>query len=177
MRIVTDRCRTYQYTVTTPAPGAIDLDPSTIGARHVFFDCLLVTVCVDPGDPPLTGMAARIVHRIVYDTDAAMVVVNGFARPPARAEQTRLSADFDVLIADALDVLTELTERLEERGERAHLMPFGWNKSCRIETLEGPGAQDILHLTRRGISPSPPFSNLAGPLVRPGWRTSCTRPA
>ncbi|MEU5761221.1 hypothetical protein [Nocardia sp. NPDC047648] len=59
-------------------------------------------------------------------------------------------------LADTLDVLVEMTERLEQRGERVHLMPFGWHKECHTEAVVGPGARQIIRLAGDGDVPVHP---------------------
>ncbi|MGW4771702.1 hypothetical protein ACWEO2_27140 [Nocardia sp. NPDC004278] len=149
MRIVSNRCRTVEYTVTTASPCAIALEPSAIGARRCFHDCLLLAVGVDRGDRALAGTAVQLVRRIVTESDAGPIVVDGFACLPGPGERDSTPVGFDVLaeLAEALDVLTEVTERLEERGEQVHLMPFGWYKMCRVDPLGGFGTQHIIHMS------------------------------
>jgi hypothetical protein len=149
MRIVSNRCRTVEYTVTTASPCAIDLEPTAIGARRCFRDCLLVTIGVDHGDRALAGTVVQLVRRIVTESDAGPIVVEGFASLPGPGERHSTPPGFDVLseLAEALDVLTEVTERLEERGEQVHLMPFGWYKSCRVDPLDGVGTQHVIHVS------------------------------
>lgn len=148
MRIVSNRCRIVEYAVTTASPCAIDLEPSAIGARRCFHDCLLLTIGVDRGDRALAGTAVQLVRRIVTDSEAGPIVVDGFVCLPGPGERDTTPAGFDVLaeLAEALDVLTEVTERLEERGEQVHLMPFGWYKMCRVDPLGGFGTQHIIHM-------------------------------
>ncbi|WP_433202700.1 threonyl-tRNA synthetase editing domain-containing protein [Nocardia sp. CA-107356] len=149
MRIVSNRCRTVEYTVTTASPCAIDLEPSVIGARRCFHDCLLVEIGVDRGDRALAGTAVQLVRRILTESDAGPIVVEGFACLPRPSERHSTPAGFDVLseLAEALDVLTEVAERLEERGEQVHLMPFGWYKSCNVDPLGGIGTQHVIHMS------------------------------
>ncbi|WP_040871539.1 hypothetical protein [Nocardia exalbida] len=49
----------------------------------------------------------------------------------------------------------EITERLEQRGQRVHLMPFGWHKDCHTEAVVGPGARQIIWLPADGDVPVP----------------------
>ncbi|WP_433733179.1 hypothetical protein ACQP0C_13035 [Nocardia sp. CA-129566] len=135
--------------MTTASPCAIDLEPSAIGTRRCFHDCLLLTIGVDCGDRALAGTAVQLVRRIVSESDAGPIVIDGFACLPGPGERHRTPAGFDVLseLAEALDVLTEVTERLEERGEQVHLMPFGWYKMWRLDPLDGIGTQHIIHMS------------------------------
>ncbi|MEV5839573.1 hypothetical protein [Nocardia sp. NPDC052112] len=135
--------------MTTASPCAIDIEPSVIGARRCFHDCLLLTIGVDRGDRALAGTAVQLVRRIVTESDAGPIVVEGFACLPRPGERNRTPAGFDVLseLAEAIDVLTEVAERLEERGEQVHLMPFGWFKHCRVDPLDGAGTQHVIQMS------------------------------
>ncbi|MFE7743537.1 hypothetical protein [Nocardia sp. NPDC057455] len=110
----------------------------------------------------------RTVLRIVDETDAGEVVIDGVAHVPG--DRLRAVAEVDVLsvLADTLDVLVEIAERLQQRGERVHLMPFGWRKACRAEAVTGPGARRIIQLSADGnVSADPGFRGIH-PLA--GWR-------
>ncbi|MEV6139414.1 threonyl-tRNA synthetase editing domain-containing protein [Nocardia sp. NPDC051990] len=168
MRIVSNRCRTVEYTVTTASPCAIYIEPSVIGARRSFHDCLLVTIGVDRGDRALAGTAVQLVRRIVTESDAGPIVVEGFACLPRPDERASTPAGFDVLaeFAEALDVLTEITERLEERGEQVHLIPFGWYKNCRVDPLDGIGTQQMIHMSADDNRQREPMLRWHGPRSR-----------
>ncbi|MBF5001531.1 hypothetical protein IRT45_30840 [Nocardia sp. BSTN01] len=129
-------------------PWAVDIEPSAIGKRRAFFDCLAVTIGIDSGDRPLITDAVQTIRRLMEDTGAAQVVVEGL--PPngqalARADN-RMPPVFDILVelADTLDLLDELVERLEEYGENVHLMPFGWNCDLHFDPAGRQGAQMIV---------------------------------
>ncbi|MEU7630223.1 hypothetical protein AB0C34_09595 [Nocardia sp. NPDC049220] len=138
---------------------------------------------VEPSDLALADMAVRIVRRIVAETDAAQIVVDGFAHLPAFGAEPCAPTGWDVLseIADVLDVLTEFTERLEENGERVHLVPFGWNKTCHADAFEGADAQRVIHLSACDTGGGRAVTSFAGAgdhssrSRQPLWRTSCTR--
>ncbi|WP_433525870.1 hypothetical protein ACQPZ2_13700 [Nocardia pseudovaccinii] len=165
MRIVSNRCRTVEYTVTTASPCAIDIEPSVIGTRRCFHDCLLVTIGVDRGDRALTGTVVQLLRHVLTESDAGPIVVEGFARLPGPGERHSTPVGFDVLaeLADALDVLTEVAERLEERGEQVHLMPFGWHKNCRVEPLDGIGTQHVVHMSADDNHQCEPVLRWPGP--------------
>ncbi|MFE9327759.1 hypothetical protein ACIHDR_40235 [Nocardia sp. NPDC052278] len=165
MRIVSSRCRTVEYTVTTASPCAIDIEPSLIGARRSFHDCLLLTIGVDRGDRALAGTVVQLVRHIVTESDAGPIVVEGFACLPGPDERASTPAGFDVLaeFAEALDVLTEVTERLEKRGEQVHLMPFGWYKSCRVDPLDGAETQQVIHMSADDNRQCEPVPRWPGP--------------
>ncbi|MFE9324195.1 hypothetical protein ACIHDR_11525 [Nocardia sp. NPDC052278] len=149
MRIVSNRCATFEYAVTAKGPCAVEIAAPVIGVWRHFFDCLLLNINVEHGDRALPELAVRIVRSIVVATDARHIVVNGFVSLPEPGKIFCAPDRFDVLkeLADALDVLTELVERLEERGERVHLMPFGWETSCHVDTPENQEAQCVIHLS------------------------------
>lgn len=152
MQIISNRCHTFEYMVTEPSPCAVDLEPSAVWVRRYFHDCLLVTVGVGHGDLTLAGAAVQVVRHIVDETDAWQVVVDGVAHLPVSGDIANAPAEVDVLseLADTLDVLAEFAERLEERGERVHLMPFGWHKTCRVDAIAGPRARQVLQLSADG---------------------------
>lgn len=168
MRIVSSRCRTVEYTVTMASPCAIDIEPLAIGARRYFHDCLLLTIGVDRGDRALAGTAVQLVRSIVTESDAGSIVVEGVACLPGRDERASTPAGFDVLseLAEALDVLTEVTDRLEERGEQVHLMPFGWYKNCRVDPLDGLGTQHVIQMSADDNRHSDPVLRWRGPRSR-----------
>ncbi|WP_433710566.1 hypothetical protein ACQP2U_30135 [Nocardia sp. CA-084685] len=151
--------------MTTASPCAIHIEPSVIGARRCFHDCLLVTIGVDRGDRALTGTAVQLVRRIVTESDAGPIVVEGFACLPRPDERDSTPSGFDVLdeLAEALDVLTEVTERLEEHGDQVHLMPFGWYKNCRVDPLDGIGTQHMIHMSALDNRPCEPVLRWPGP--------------
>ncbi|RDI54455.1 hypothetical protein [Nocardia mexicana] len=174
MRIFSNHCRRFEYRVTAASPCAVTLAPSDIGVTRSFFDCLLLTVAVQPGDLALTGDAVGIVKRIAARTGSAYIVIDGFTQWAEALDRRGPAADFDVLtgLADALDVLADLTERLEERGERVHLMPFGWNKIQHAEVTDGRWARyvtDVRHDTHRIPSRTPAWS------LTPRVRMPCAR--
>lgn len=144
MRIRTIRCRTFQYAPTTANACAVGLAPSAVGVTRPFFDCLVSRVGVECGDLALGAASTRLIRRIAAETEAAYIVINGFAQLTIPAERSSAATEPDVLshLADVLDVLADLTERLQECGERVHLMPFGWNKCSHAEV----GEQRVIHL-------------------------------
>jgi hypothetical protein len=155
VQIISTRCRTFEYTVTAQGPCAVDMEWG-IGVRKCFRDCLRVSVGVRHGELTLAGAAVQTVLRIAGETDAREVVIDGVAHVPG--DRPGVTAAVDVLsaLADTLDVLVEMTERLEQRGERVHLMPFGWHKECHTEAVVGPGARQIIRLPVDGDVPVHP---------------------
>lgn len=141
MRILSQRCRTFTYTVTTASPCAVPLDISFRGVAHPFTDCLAIHVGVETGDLTRVGDATKSIRRIIAKTAATAVVLNGFshlADPALRGD-----------VPTAMEVLAALTDRLAAKGERVHLMPFGWNKRWTAEILDGEWEQRIVHLLPR----------------------------
>lgn len=183
VRLLGNHCRTFEYTPTTKGSCAVELPVTAIGVRKHFFDCLLLDVGVEHGDHAVAEKAVRIVRRIAATEDAGQIVVNGRVLLPECGENRCAPEKLDVLseLADTLDLLTEFTERLEERGERVHLMPFGWKTHCHVEPLGYRGAAPwLIHL-----SAGPADTGLAGessgtiraharPSRPPHWRTTCT---
>ncbi|MFI6367032.1 hypothetical protein ACIBG0_30260 [Nocardia sp. NPDC050630] len=120
----------------TPGPCAVAVDPSAVGVTQLFVDCLVVRVVVEPGDCPLTAEAVRAIRYLCMVSEAAYVVIAGTPHSATAGSRFRPSAqppDLLTHIADTLDVLSDLAERLGEYGERVHLMPFGWKIVSRAE--------------------------------------------
>jgi hypothetical protein len=138
MKIFSSRCRTFEYTVTTASPAAIELEPTAIGATNSFSDCLVLMVGVERRDSASSEAATKAVRRIAAKTEASHIVINGFAHLANPGERSD--------IPTARDVLAGLAERLTERGERVHLMPFGWNKRWQADVLDGEWEQRVVHL-------------------------------
>ncbi|WP_433683896.1 threonyl-tRNA synthetase editing domain-containing protein [Nocardia sp. CA-119907] len=138
MKILSSRCRTFEYTVTTASPAAVDLESTAIGVPKTFSDCLLLMVGVERGDSASSTAAAKIVWRIASKTDAAHIVINGFSHLATPGERSD--------IPTALHVLADLAESLEARGAHVHLMPFGWNKRWHADVLDGEWEQRVVHL-------------------------------
>lgn len=169
MRINCSRCRTAEYTVTLTAvdPASVDLEPGALCATTSFVDCLLVKVVVEPGDMLLAATAARILQRVATETSAAITVIDGFAR---RTKASGITRDYRRCpAADTVEVLTELAERLEERGNFVHLVPSGWNKSWEAEPFEYAGAQRVVDLT---VGDEPVIWSAAD---ISGWSSRCGR--
>jgi len=141
MRILSQRCRTFTYTVTTAGPCAVPLDVSFLGVARPFTDCLALHIGVEKGDHTRVNDATKSIRRIIAKTAATDVVLNGFSHlaDPARRSD----------VPTAIEVLAALTERLAGKGERVHLMPFGWNKRWSAEILDGEWEQRVVHLLPR----------------------------
>ncbi|RJO79881.1 hypothetical protein D5S18_00995 [Nocardia panacis] len=137
MRLRTRHCRIFEYTVLAGTPDAIDLEPADIGVRHPFFDCLLLTVGVEHDNPRVAEIAVPVVRRIVARAGAWQIVVNGFLDAAERDVENR---------ADARAILSELSERLEERGELVHLMPFGWVNTWYADLLDTADTEISIHV-------------------------------
>ncbi len=139
MRILSSRCRTFVYTVTTPSQVAIELGSTVIGTTNRFDDCLFLMVGVERGDSRLGSRPVKSIRRIAAKTDARCIVINGFshlAHPSIRPD-----------VDTARGVLDRLIEGLEARSLRVHLMPFGWNKQWTADVLDGEWEQRMDHLT------------------------------
>jgi hypothetical protein len=138
MKIFSSRCRTFEYTVTTASPAAVDLESAAIGVPNTFSDCLLLMVGVERDDSTSSKAAAKIVRRIASKTNASHIVINGFSHLATPGERSD--------VPTALTVLTSLAECLRARGARVHLMPFGWNKRWQADVLDGEWEQRVVHL-------------------------------
>ncbi|MEU4340825.1 threonyl-tRNA synthetase editing domain-containing protein [Nocardia sp. NPDC023852] len=145
MKIFSSRCRTFEYTVTTASPSAIWLEPAKVGVAQSFSDCLALMIGVERGDLSSLSVATKMIRRVVTKTDATSIVINGFshlATPGNRSD-----------VAISKEVLSSLSARLEARGERVHLMPFGWNKRWNADVLDGEWEQRVIHLPAPGMDP------------------------
>ncbi|SUA41835.1 Uncharacterised protein [Nocardia africana] len=154
MRIVSSACHLFEYEVTAAGPCAVALDPAAVRARKLFVDCLVLQIAVEPGDAAALPAAVEVVKTIAVHQDAGYIVVESVA-PWARKDRHAVGgAHNDVLtgLADALDIVSELAERLEERGELVHLMPFGWNT---IRFTELAGGSRSRRVTRLNPAPLP----------------------
>ncbi len=146
MRILSSRCRTFAYTITTPSRVAMELGPAVIGTVNRFDGCLFLMVGVERDDIRLGSRPVKTIRRIAAKTDAQCVVINGFshlAHPGIRPD-----------VDTARGVLDRLVEGLQARSLRVHLMPFGWNKQWTADVLDGEWEQRMDHLT-----PSVPHSH------------------
>ncbi|MFF0453696.1 hypothetical protein [Nocardia africana] len=163
MRISGSRWRSFEYTPVDAGPCAVELPSAAVGVPRRFFDCLLVRIVVEPGDCPISADAVRAVRRLCADSDASFVVLAGSPFDVAGGSRSTFASErADVLthLADTLDVLAEFTDRLEEHGERAHAIPFGWNVACRMEMPARPWTST---LTLRASAPAPRFDGFAPP--------------
>ncbi|PPJ22173.1 hypothetical protein C5E45_29725 [Nocardia nova] len=154
MRIVSTACHLFGYEVTAAGPCAVALNPAAVRARKLFVDCLVLQIAVEPGDAAVLPAAVEVVKTIALHNDARYIVVESVA-PWARTDRRAGGGDPDDVLtglADALDVVSELTERLEERGELVHLIPFGWNT---IRFTELAGGSRPRRVTRLNPAPLP----------------------
>ncbi|WP_158675605.1 threonyl-tRNA synthetase editing domain-containing protein [Nocardia stercoris] len=138
MNILCQRCRTFEYSLTTPGPGAAELDPGSRGQTYRFTDCVFLLVGIEEGDPRATTAAAKAIRRIARKTGATQIVLNGFshlARPKLRPTA-----------ATASQALDALANRLRENGFATHQMPFGWNKSWRADVCDGEWQQRMVYI-------------------------------
>lgn len=136
MRVVGSCWRRFEYTLVAAGPCAVAVDPSVVGVAKTFFDCLVARVVVEPGDCPLTAEAVRAIRCLCVDSQADVIVIAGTTHcvtPGSRFARAANPLDVLTHVADTLDVLSDLAERLKERGERIDLMPFGWNVAWRAE--------------------------------------------
>ncbi|NKY85068.1 hypothetical protein [Nocardia veterana] len=158
MKIIGSRWRSFEYLPVAAGPGAVALPPGAVRTPRRFFDCLLVRLVVEPGDGPATAAAVRAVRKLCADSDASFIVLTGSPHCAAVGSRSVLAGDPpDILtdIADTLDILAEVADRLEEHGERVHLIPFGWNLDCRLEEPQPAWASTTLTLKAPADRPVP----------------------
>ncbi|MGV9411223.1 hypothetical protein ACWDOP_15005 [Nocardia sp. NPDC003693] len=137
MEITSSRCRAFEYTVTAPAACAVDIDAALIGVANSFTDCITVSIALQRGaDPAIVGAATRTILDLAARADAAQIVINGDFRPPPRTESDWPCRDVLAELADALDSVTAIAQRLTKAGRRVHLMPFGWHTEIRVEVRD-----------------------------------------
>lgn len=142
MRISSCRCHLFEYTLTMPAPWAVELPPATV-MTSTFGECLFVTVAVEQDDAGLAPMAAELIRHIAQESTADSIVIDGRFCPTTRYGRT--GADFLSELADALDLLAEITE-LAASAAPACLMPFGWQARTRSLVTAGSQARQLTHL-------------------------------
>ncbi|WP_030518891.1 hypothetical protein [Nocardia sp. NRRL WC-3656] len=135
-------CRLFEYTITTQNPCAVSLTPDAIGTTTTFFDCLAVTISMQPGDKTTIAAAVHAIRELCTHPSAIQIVIEGLTS--SGAGPARHSFDVLVQLADALDVLDELVEQLRGYGERVHLIPYGWNTETYSYISGEPGSQHIL---------------------------------
>ncbi|WP_227979618.1 hypothetical protein [Nocardia spumae] len=137
MKITGSRWRSFEYTPVVAGPCAVPLPPAAVGVPQLFVDCLLLRIVVEPGDCPLSGDAIEALRDLCAYARTSHVVIGASPRYATSDGRLGLGPNpSDVLahIADTLDVLADIAQRLEELGERVHLIPFGWNLACRTNT-------------------------------------------
>lgn len=141
MLIQSSRCRTFEYAVTEPSACAVGVAEGEVGTSHRFAECLVVSIALEHGDLVLGAAAAKIIRKLIARTGALAVVIDGYLRPPTRGERTEGGTDLLTDLADSLDLLAEVTERLTHGGENVHTLPFGWRTRARprCPTARTPG--------------------------------------
>ncbi|WP_330179409.1 hypothetical protein OHB26_23420 [Nocardia sp. NBC_01503] len=137
MLIQSSRCRTFEYAVTEPSACAVGVAEGEVGTSHRFAECLVVSIALEHGDLVLGAAAAKIIRKLIARTGALAVVIDGYLRPPTRGERTEGGTDLLTDLADSLDLLAEVTERLTHGGENVHTLPFGWRTRARAQMSDG----------------------------------------
>lgn len=140
MRILTIRCRRFEYEVTSASSAAVPLEPHQIRTEHTFDACLFLMVGVEHGDLEVIKSAAKMVRRVANKTMARHVAINGFSH--LADPEARPGAD------TAGSTLRQLAECLSEHID-VHLMPFGWNKRWSADVLDGEWEQRVLYVPTR----------------------------
>ncbi|MFB8005981.1 hypothetical protein [Nocardia sp. NPDC056000] len=146
MLIQSSRCRTFEYAVTTPSACAVGVAEGEVGKAHKFSECLVVSIALEHGDLLLGAAAAKLVRKLIARTEATSVVIDGYLRPPRRDERVATGTELLTDLADSLDLLAEVTERLTHSGEQVHTVPFGWRTGARAEVSGGAHAQHSIRL-------------------------------
>lgn len=138
MKILSSRWHCFEYTPVDPGPCAVEFAQPSVA--RTFHDCLLLHIYVEPGERGPSGELVRAIQAMIAQSAAAYVVINGSPVLPRGARRAAMSGpDLLAHLADTLDLVEEIAERLEERGERVHLMPFGWRLECgRACAFAGP---------------------------------------
>lgn len=90
-----------------------------------FFDCLLLKLAIAPDDACLIGSAVRSVQRVISNQEMGCVMLDGCIELPTSSNHDGKAPDVLAALSGGLDVLHEFADRVEERGNRVHLMPFG----------------------------------------------------
>ncbi|WP_406273352.1 threonyl-tRNA synthetase editing domain-containing protein [Nocardia sp. NBC_00881] len=139
MKILSQRCATLEYAVTTASSAAITLDSVNIGVLQEFSDCLFLLVGVERSDLGVARQAAKVINRIANKTGATRIVINGLSQMADPYEHCDGPT--------AQRVLAVLAELLSARGWDAHPMPFGWNKEWTVHVLDGEWEQRVTHLS------------------------------
>ncbi|MGW4241412.1 hypothetical protein [Nocardia sp. NPDC004722] len=143
MRISSCRYHVFEYSLTRAAPWAVELPPAVVATSASFGECLFVTVTVERGDAGLAPMAAELIRRIAEESTADSIVIDGHFNPPSVDDRAR--ADFLSELADALDLLAEITE-LSASAAPTRLMPFGWRYRTRGLVIAERQAPRPIHL-------------------------------
>ncbi|MEV6427795.1 hypothetical protein [Nocardia sp. NPDC051463] len=84
----------------------------------------------------MTDEAVHAIRYLCVESEAAYIVLAGIPHFVTRAVDLRwprINWISLTHVADTLDVLSDFAGRLEEYGERVHLMPFGWKVASRAE--------------------------------------------
>ncbi|WP_280235176.1 hypothetical protein [Nocardia cyriacigeorgica] len=154
------------------------IEPDVAGVARTFHDCLLVHLYVEPGERDASGDVVRSVRLLMAQTGAAYVVISGSPVLPDGADRSAMDGpEMLAYLADTLDLVEEIGERLEERGERVHLLPFGWSLYCgRACSFARPCevAPELNPARRRPLaSPTPIGVSVARPS---GWATTRLMP-
>ncbi|MFJ9371131.1 hypothetical protein ACIRRA_42925 [Nocardia sp. NPDC101769] len=117
---------------------------------------MFVTVTVEHGDAGLAALAAEQIQGIAAESAANSIVIDGRFCP--MAPDGRTGADILSELADALDVLAEITE-LSASAAPTSLMPFGWQSRTRGTLVADSQARHLIHVwpnVVRGSSDSSP---------------------
>lgn len=162
MKLHCRRCRSFEYTVTSTGTQttAAELSadkPSADNGTRGFFDCLVATVGIEQGDARLASIATQIIRGAAIETEAAEIAIYGnFALANSRTTTFRNPdrSGPPIEIADTLDILSEIRDRLQERGEHVYLIPPGCRTRFRDDPAEGRATEYLVDLSTGGNPPA-----------------------
>ncbi|WP_067694187.1 hypothetical protein [Nocardia jejuensis] len=117
-----------------------------VGKPHRFTECLVISIALEHGDLVLGAAATKIIRRLVARTTASSIIIDGYHRPPTPHERKTSRIDLLADLADSLDLLAEVTERLTHAGENVHTLPFGWHTGAHAHVAEGTHTQHSIRL-------------------------------
>ncbi|NEW40941.1 hypothetical protein GV793_18765 [Nocardia cyriacigeorgica] len=108
-------------------------------------------------------------------TGAEYVVVSGSPALPTGGDRSAMDGpDMLAHLADTLDLIEEIGERLEERGERVHLLPFGWSLYCGTACVFAGAVEVVRDAEPNPVRRRPSSSTAVGATsAKPsGWATT-----
>lgn len=133
VRILALLCDEFRYTLER-ATIAVSADSGQAGFSEVRKHCLVMMVCVEPGDAEKVSRGLKSLRRAFQGSGASSVVLNAFAHLGSEL------ASPDVSEA----VISRLADGLAQRDIPVHVTPFGWYKSFQMSVSATAGAQRFI---------------------------------